>query len=139
MIRMTLLLAALTLPGIATAQGSDCPQESAKPALALKARVQSPQRAEKLKKQIAADRQDETQFVGIQDECHVDSRFNGYIRVYINGEYRGTIPPFGDIFPLVGDLPNEVTHLRAVSTCGRFVWSTQVRGRVGNYHWTLNP
>jgi len=41
----------------------------------------------------------EAVFVGIGGECHVDSRVNAYIKVYINGRYRGTIPPWGDIFP----------------------------------------
>jgi hypothetical protein len=75
---------------------------------------------------------------GIEWECHVDSRVHAYIRVYINGVYRGTIPPFGDIYPIVGDLPHEVTYLYAVSEDGRY-WSRTVNGSSRNFHWILNP
>jgi hypothetical protein len=81
----------------------------------------------------------ETMFVGIGGECHVDSRVNAYIRVYINGCYRGTIPPYGDIYPFVGDCEEDVTELYAVTTCGRYYWSRRVYGAVGDYHWILRP
>jgi hypothetical protein len=82
----------------------------------------------------------ETVFVGIQNTCHVDSRVNAYIKVYINGEYRGTIPPYGDIYPFVGDDPDDVTTLYAVSTCGRYTWGPRdVCASYGNYHWILRP
>jgi hypothetical protein len=81
----------------------------------------------------------EAVFVGIGGECHVDSRVNAYIKVYINGRHRGTIPPRGDIFPFVGDCAGEVTHLYAVSTCGRYSWSRTVYADYGDFHWILYP
>lgn len=77
------------------------------------------------------------ELIGIGGKCHVDSRFDGKIKVYINGRYRGTIPPYGDIFPFVGDDPDEVTDLYAVSECGRYSWRIRVRGDFDNYHWIL--
>ncbi len=75
---------------------------------------------------------------GIDGECHVDSRVNAYIRVYINGRYRGTIPPWGDIYPLVRDC-HGVTDLYAETECGRWSWSRRVYGGCDNYHWVLRP
>jgi hypothetical protein len=60
------------------------------------------------------------------------------IRVYINGVYRGTMGPYGDIFPIVGDLAHEVTTLYAESNDGRN-WSRNVYSNVRSYHWTLFP
>ena len=74
---------------------------------------------------------------GIHGQCHVDSRVDVSIRVYINGQYRGTIGPWGDIFPFVNC--NGVTQLYAVSTCGRYSWSHSVFGDVGDYHWVIRP
>jgi hypothetical protein len=81
----------------------------------------------------------EAVFVGICGPCHVDSRVNAHIKVYINGRYRGTIEPWGDIFPIVGDCAGEVTHLYAVSTCGRYYWSRTVYADYGDFHWILYP
>ena len=81
---------------------------------------------------------EEARTCGITGECHVDSRVNAFIRVYINGRYRGTIAPFGDIYPFVGDFPEQITTLYAVTDDGRF-WRRTVSGNVGNYHWTLYP
>jgi hypothetical protein len=76
---------------------------------------------------------------GISRECHVDSRVDAYIRVYINGVYRGTMAPFGDIYPLVGDDFDETTYLYAVTTDGRLYWSQTIRGGFRDYHWILRP
>lgn len=77
-------------------------------------------------------------FCGITNECHVDSRVNVRVNVYINGVFRGTIAPGGDIYPLVGDLPQQTTYLYAVTTDGRHEWRQTVNGNVHNFHWILN-
>jgi len=86
----------------------------------------------------AAARGDES-FCGIREKCHVDSRVNATIDVYINGVYRGTMGPWGDIYPIVRDLSYEATELYAVSSCGRYTWRRTVRGDFRDYHWILNP
>jgi hypothetical protein len=86
----------------------------------------------------AAARGDES-FCGIREECHVDSRVNATIHVYINGVYRGTMGPWGDIYPIVRDLSYETTELYAVSSCGRYTWRRTVYGDFRDYHWILNP
>lgn len=78
-------------------------------------------------------------FCGIRDVCHVDSRVNAYIKVYVNGVYRGTIPPWGDIYPFVNDLPGAATTLYAVSTCGRYSWSMTVSQNYRDFQWILYP
>jgi hypothetical protein len=82
---------------------------------------------------------DADSYCGIREQCHVDSRVNASIRVYINGVYRGTMGPFGDIYPIVRDLSYESTELYAVSTCGRYSWRMTVRGDFRNYQWILYP
>jgi hypothetical protein len=44
--------------------------------------------------------------------------------------------PYGDIYPWVGQTPEETTYLTARSSDGR-VWSQAVRWAVGDYHWIL--
>ncbi len=105
-----------------------------------KAEGTTPAMAKRVRAEAKNTREPDETFVGIGGECHVDSRVNVYIRVYINGRYRGTIPPWGDIYPFVGDHPEDITDLYAVSTCGRFHWGPRsVYGSCGNYHWILDP
>src|SRR5262249_30880419 len=80
-----------------------------------------------------------TMAAGITGQCHVDSRVNAWVRVYINGRYVGTMAPYGDIYPWVGDPAGGVTRLYAVSTCGRYSWSRNVYGAFSSYHWILLP
>jgi hypothetical protein len=79
-----------------------------------------------------------SQYCGVNN-LHVDSRVNAYVKVYVNGVYRGTLAPFGDIFPFVGDLPSQATDLYAVTTDGRFTWRMTVFGNYGSYQWILYP
>jgi hypothetical protein len=78
-------------------------------------------------------------YCGVRDVCHVDSRVNLSIKVYVNGVYRGTMAPFGDIYPFINDLPGATTTLYAESTCGNFSWSRTVSGNVRDFHWILYP
>jgi hypothetical protein len=74
---------------------------------------------------------------GVMGECHVDSRVGSCIRVYVNGQYRGTLAPYGDIFPFVGDSPNGVTCLYAVTVDGRLSWSRTLYGSYSSFQWIL--
>jgi hypothetical protein len=98
-----------------------------------------PKRDGKIRAEIKYTNESEPSRVGIQSLCHVDSRVDAYIRVYINGEYQGTMAPFGDISSLIDDLPGQVTDLYAVSTCGRYSWSRTVVGSFSNFQWILYP
>jgi hypothetical protein len=75
---------------------------------------------------------------GIQGRLHADSRVNATIDVFVDGRYVGTMGPFGDIYPWIGQTPWETTYLRAQSRDGR-TWHHAVRGPVGDFHWILNP
>jgi hypothetical protein len=105
----------------------------------IKATPTTPSRVRRTVSQFRAAPQPKYSFVGINGECHVDSRVDMSIRVYINGRYVGTMGPFGDIFPLVRDFPEEITDLYAVSADGRFTWSRRVSGSHRSYHWILTP
>jgi hypothetical protein len=73
---------------------------------------------------------------GINGQCHVDSRVNSSVAVYINGIYRGTMGPSGDLYLSVRDFASETTYLRAVSADGR-VWTQTVGGAFSNFTWTI--
>ena len=70
-------------------------------------------------------------------QLHVDSRVNTFIRVYVDGRYVGSMGPYGDIYPWIGQTAEETTYLTARSNDGR-VWSRAVREAVGDFHWILN-
>src|SRR5207245_119199 len=132
--RLALTVALLACGSIAWAQDSEPGK-----VIDSKANRSTAEMAKKILAQAKDLEEPEEHLVGIGGECHVDSRVDHYIRVYINGRYRGTIPPWGDIFPFVGDGPHEVTHLYAVTTCGRYSWSRSVYGDHGDFHWILRP
>lgn len=75
---------------------------------------------------------------GIQGRLHADSRVGTTIDVFVDGRHVGTMRPFGDIFPYIGQTPWETTYLSARSRDGRS-WSRAVRGATGDYHWILYP
>jgi hypothetical protein len=105
----------------------------------LKAQRVSPQTAKKLAARARSEETEEV-YVGIGGTCHVDSRVDVWIDVYINGRYRGRMPPWGDIYPFVGDPAGATTSLYAVSTCGRYRWGpVYVSGNYSDYHWILWP
>jgi hypothetical protein len=75
---------------------------------------------------------------GIRGTVHFDSRTNIDIAVYVNGQYRGTMGPYGDIFTFVGDPHHASTHLYARAVDGRY-WHHHVHGNINDYQWILNP
>jgi hypothetical protein len=101
--------------------------------------IESAKQGEKMQSTAKTAPQAVESFVGIGGSCHVDSRVNAYLRVYINGVYRGTMCPYGDIYPFVGDLPGQTTLLEAYSTCGRYRYVRYVSGNCSDFHWTLVP
>lgn len=95
-------------------------------------------KAEEFRAKQKADRDSGVATRGVRGVVHVDSRWGGYIRVYINGRDVGSMGPYGDIYPYVSDNPWEVTMLYAVGDDGR-TWRREVPGSYGRYHWILNP
>jgi len=75
---------------------------------------------------------------GIMGQLHVDSRVNAFIRVYVDGRYVGSMGPFGDIYPFIGQTPEETTFLSARSNDGR-TWNNAVGRAVRNFTWVLYP
>jgi hypothetical protein len=95
-------------------------------------------RAEKEEAKRIADAQAGSKSRGIQGQLHVDSRVGTTINVYVDGRYVGTMGPFGDIYPYIGQTPWETTYLSARSVDGR-TWNRAVSSAVGDYTWTLYP
>lgn len=93
-------------------------------------------RAEKAEAERIANAKDGVKSRGIQGRLHVDSRVGTTISVYVDGRYVGTMGPYGDIYPYIGQTPWETTFLTARSVDGR-VWSSAVSSAVGDYTWTL--
>src|SRR5262249_54262799 len=105
----------------------------------VKAKQNSPEVAKKLVARMKNLPDEVESYVGVGGECHVDSRVSLSIRVYINGQYRGTMGPWGDIYPFVGDPAGGVADLYAARTGGRWTWSRRVSADYNNSHWILTP
>ncbi len=73
---------------------------------------------------------------GIMGQLHVDSRVATTITVYVDGRYVGTIPPYGDIYPYIGQTAYETTYLSARGANGLY-WQASVPNAVNNFTWIL--
>jgi hypothetical protein len=87
------------------------------------------------------DRKNGEKTRGIGGSLHVDSRVGLYIDIYVNGIYRGTVSPFGDIYNIfVGDPGGLDTILYGRAPGTSRVWGpSRVSGAFGNYTWQLYP
>ena len=101
-------------------------------------RAELAERAAKVSKDVE-NRKNGERSRGIGGSLHADSRVLLYIDVYVNGVYRGTVPPFGDIFNIfVGDPAGLDTFLYARAPGTNTTWGpVRVTGPVGNYTWIL--
>jgi hypothetical protein len=95
-------------------------------------------KAEKAEKERIANAKDGTKTRGIMGQLHADSRVNATIFVYVDGRFVGSMGPFGDIYPYIGQSSWETTHLFARSNDGR-TWNRNIHNAVNNYHWVLLP
>jgi hypothetical protein len=93
-------------------------------------------RAEKAEAERIANAKEGVKTRGIQGTLHVDSRVATTINVYVDGRYVGTMGPFGDIYPYIGQTPWETTYLSARSVDGR-VWNRAVSFAAGDITWLL--
>ena len=76
-----------------------------------------------------------------QGDCAVviDNRSALYIRIYVDGTYRGTIAPWGDSYCYTG-AGNTLLYAVATFTDGsRFTWGPRTVGCYGKYTWQLFP
>jgi hypothetical protein len=95
-------------------------------------------KAEKAEKERIAASKEGTKTRGIMGTLHADSRVNATIFVYVDGRFVGSMGPFGDIYPYIGQTAWETTFLFARSNDGR-TWNRNIGSAVNNYHWILLP
>jgi hypothetical protein len=95
-------------------------------------------KAEKAEKERIAASKEGGKTRGIMGTLHADSRVNATIFVYVDGRFVGSMGPYGDIYPYIGQTAWETTFLSAHSNDGR-TWNRQVSSAVNNYHWILMP
>ena len=70
---------------------------------------------------------------------HVDNRTSLYIKVYLDGSFCGTLPPWGDLYCSVGG-GNTTVYARADYTDGTYSsWGPAVAYVDGTYTWRLWP
>jgi len=70
---------------------------------------------------------------------HFDNRTSLYIDIYLDGDYRGTMSPWGDAYPFVGCGETRL-YAKANFTDGSSLsWGPVVVDLNGVYTWRLNP
>ena len=70
---------------------------------------------------------------------HFDNRTSLYIDMYLDGNYRGTLSPWGDSYPLVGCGETRL-YAKANFTDGSSLsWGPVTADLNGVYTWRLNP
>jgi hypothetical protein len=94
--------------------------------------------ADKKEKELIAEAKEGGKTRGIMGTLHADSRVNATVFVYVDGRFVGSMGPFGDIYPYLGQTAWETTHLFARSNDGR-TWHRNISNAVNNYHWILLP
>jgi len=94
-------------------------------------------KAEEWLAKLKKDRESGAKERGLRGTLHVDSRYAGWINVYVNGRNVGSIPPRGDIYPYINDNPWETTILFARSDDGR-TWRAELTGTWKGYTWVLH-
>lgn len=75
------------------------------------------------------------------DYCrlHVDSRVNAYVNIFVDGDFRGTVSPGGDVYGYTGN-GGTTLYGRADFTDGSsYSWGPRVIDCEGAYSWTITP
>jgi hypothetical protein len=76
---------------------------------------------------------------GAEAVVHIDNRTSLIIKVYLDGSYCGTLPPWGDLYCSVAG-GNTTVYARADFTDGTFTtWGPSVANVDGTYTWRLWP
>ena len=76
-----------------------------------------------------------------QGDCAVviDNRSAWYIRIYIDGTYRGTIAPWGDSYAYTGAGETQLYAVAIFTDGSRYTWGPRSVGCYGRYTWQLFP
>lgn len=76
-----------------------------------------------------------------QDACAVviDNRSAWYIRIYVDGTYRGTIAPWGDSYCYTGAGETQLYAVATFTTGEKYTWGPRTVGCFGRYTWQLFP
>jgi len=75
---------------------------------------------------------------GITEYLTVNNHTKWYIRVYVNGYYKGVMAPYDSASVYVGDGPYDTTKLYAYAPGTTYSWGPRyVTGAVGDFAWNL--
>ena len=76
-----------------------------------------------------------------QSSCAVivDNRTGWYVRIYVDGTYRGTIAPWGDSYCYTGAGGTQLYGVATFTSGERFTWGPGVVSCYGSYTWQLHP
>jgi len=76
-----------------------------------------------------------------QGDCAVivDNRTGWYVRIFVDGTYRGTIAPWGDSYCYTGAGITRLYALAPFPDGSRFTWGPGNVNCYGKYTWQLNP
>jgi hypothetical protein len=69
----------------------------------------------------------------------VDNRSAWYIRIYVDGTYRGTIAPWGDSYCYTGAGDTQLYAVATFTTGEKFTWGPRVVSCYNRYTWQLFP
>ena len=76
---------------------------------------------------------------GASGIVHADNRTDLFIDVYTNGDYCGTLPPWGDIYCYVGTGNTGLYAVANFTTGDRITWGPATGYVDGTYTWRLWP
>lgn len=69
----------------------------------------------------------------------VDNRTGWYVRIFVDGTYRGTIAPWGDAYCYTGAGSTRLYAVATFTDGGRFTWGPGIVTCYGRYTWQLFP
>ncbi|MEK6324976.1 MAG: hypothetical protein AABN33_25320 [Acidobacteriota bacterium] len=69
----------------------------------------------------------------------VDNRTGWYVRIFVDGTYRGTIAPWGDAYCYTGAGSTRLYAVATFTTGERFTWGPGNVNCYGRYSWQLHP
>lgn len=69
----------------------------------------------------------------------IDNRSAWYIRIYVDGTYRGTIAPWGDSYCYTGAGDTLLYAVATFTDGSRYTWGPRAVGCYGSYTWQLFP
>ncbi|MEW6129174.1 MAG: hypothetical protein AB1757_19195 [Acidobacteriota bacterium] len=67
----------------------------------------------------------------------VDNRTGFYIRIYVDGSYRGTLSPWGDAYCYTGSGATKLYAVAIFDDGSRFTWGPNAVNCLDSYTWRL--